>query len=121
MSDLREINDLLLEQLADKFPTKSSFTIWFGNFELLELTNEKAVFRTQTDLKKGIIEKRYMDILCQSLETVIGFPVKIEITAPPPGGVDIPIIDDTPAIAPTEEDKKEADERKNMINSLCCN
>jgi len=118
MSDLREINDLLLEQLADKFPTKSSFTIWFGNFELLELTNEKAVFRTQTDLKKGIIEKRYMDILCQSLETVIGFPVKIEITAPPPGGVDIPIIDDTPAIAPTEEDKKEADERKNMINSF---
>ncbi len=118
MSEYLEINELLLSRLEDRFPTKSAFNIWFGNFELISMTEQKAVFKTQTDLKKGIIEKRYMDILRDALEEVIGFAVEIEITAPPPGSVEIPIVDEKPLVPLGEEEKKEAEERKLMIDSF---
>ena len=52
MSELKEINDLLLARLEDRIPAKSAFNIWFGNFEKRQ--HEILIY----DIEKQNLQKR---------------------------------------------------------------
>ena len=82
MSELKDITSLILESIKDKFSTKTIFDLWFSDFELLSLTDEKAVFKTPTKLRRNIISTKYMDILKKALIDAIGFEVEVEIVYP---------------------------------------
>ena len=56
--------------------------MWFGDLELLSLTEETATFKTPTMLRKQILTTKYYDILKGALDDVIGFNVNIEIVYP---------------------------------------
>lgn len=116
MSELNDITSLILAGIEEKLPSKSVFNLWFSNFELLSLTEEKAVFLTTTALRKTFIQTKYKDILSKALEDAIGFPLEIEITSPPESTPEIITVDDTE----TSEipDPKEIEKRKEKINSL---
>ena len=118
MSELNEINGILLDILKDKITPKTVFNLWFGNFELVSLTEEKAVFSTPTALRKSIITKQYMSILSDTLSEVIGFPVEVEITSPPDGEVKIKISEENEESVEDkkyEEVKKEDSEQRRKI------
>jgi chromosomal replication initiator protein len=83
MSELKDITALMLESIEEKLPAKTVFNLWFGNFELISLNKEKAVFLTPTALRKNILQTKYIEIISTALEEVIGFPLEIEITSPP--------------------------------------
>ena len=83
MSELKDITALMLESIQEKLPAKTVFNLWFGNFELISLTEEKAVFITPTSLRKDILQTKYIDIISSALTEVIGFALEIEITSPP--------------------------------------
>ena len=55
MSELKEITGLMLEIIEQQMPAKSSFSLWFGDFELISLDEEKAVFKTPTNLRKNTL------------------------------------------------------------------
>jgi chromosomal replication initiator protein len=119
MSELKDITYLVLESIESKLPAKSIFNLWFGNFELISLTDEKAVFFTPTNLRKNIISTRYINILTEALEDAIGFSVNIEIECPPENNTNIiSVEDDDIKIDDTEDYKKESDKRKKEINML---
>ena len=80
MSELSDITAIILENISAKLPATSVFNLWFGNFELVSLTDEKAVFSSPTPLKKTVLTNKYMDIISDALEAAIGFKVNIEIT-----------------------------------------
>ncbi len=80
MDDLQSIVDAMLPLLDKKLNIpKSSFNLWFGNFGLVTLNEERAVFSTINNLRKGIIEKKYLLEIRESLAEVIGFEVEVEI------------------------------------------
>ena len=119
MSELKDITSIVLESIKEKLSSKTIFNLWFGDLELLSLTDEKAVFRTPTQLRKNIISTKYMDILDEALDNAIGFHVEIEIVYP----------EDTTNIQPIEDDEDErplvreddADEREKKISAFLNN
>ena len=46
MSELKDITDIMLKTIEKELPAKTVFNLWFGSFELISLTEEKAVFMT---------------------------------------------------------------------------
>ncbi len=66
--------------IEDHAITVTAIDLWFGNFDLREITDEKAVFAVDQTAKVDIIKKRYTDYLKEHLDRVIGFaPPNIEI------------------------------------------
>ena len=120
MNELNDITALVLNIVEQKLPSKTIFNLWFGNFELLSLTDKTAVFNTPTSLRRDIISTKYMDMLKDALEEVIGFPVEIEITSPPKDSSKIVSVEDDDPIEPENSDeyKIEAEKRKREINNF---
>ncbi len=80
MDELFEISVAIKEALKIKTGTpQSSFDLWFGDFNLTSLTDSKAVFSTPTKLRRNILSTRYIDVIKEALNEVIGFDVEIEI------------------------------------------
>ena len=116
MSELKDITALMLESIEEKLPAKSVFNLWFGNFELISLTEEKAVFSTPTALRKNVLVTKYIDIISEALEEVIGFPLEIEVKSPPERRPEsITINEPEPAETP---DPLEIQEKKDNIKNI---
>lgn len=80
MNELMEISAALKEVLKEKNSLpQSSFDLWFGEFNLTSLDESQAVFTTPTKLRKQILSTRYISLIKEALEDVIGFQVEIEI------------------------------------------
>ena len=80
MDELSSISAILCEQLKTKIGSApSSFDLWFGDFILTELTEERALFSTPTKLRKNILSSKYLDVIESTLAEIIGFSVKVEI------------------------------------------
>lgn len=79
MDDLLNIAEALREVLkATLCINQTSFNLWFGELNLVSLTEEKAVFSTLSDLRKKVLENRYFTDVKKGIEEVLGFPVEIE-------------------------------------------
>lgn len=117
MNELKDITSLVLESVEQKLPSKTIFNLWFGNLELISLSDEKAVFLTPTALRKNIISTKYKSILEKAIEDAIGFTVDIEVNCPPEDNSKIFSIDEEEHETEiTEDSKKETEKRKMEIN-----
>jgi chromosomal replication initiator protein len=79
MNELKDITNLVLSNIEEKLPSKTIFNLWFGNFELVSLDDEKAVFKAPTKLRRDIILNKYYNILSSSLEAVLGFSIEADV------------------------------------------
>ena len=80
MNELFEISMVMKEELRAKIGSpKSSFDLWFGDFNLTSLDESRAVFSTPTKLRRQILSTRYISLIKETLTEVIGFSVEIEI------------------------------------------
>ncbi len=118
MSELKDITALVLESVEEKLPSKTIFNLWFGNLELISLSDEKAVFITPTVLRKNIISTKYKDVLEKAVEDAIGFKVDIEVNSPSEENSKIFIIEDdeNDMEINNEDSNKETEKRKDEIN-----
>ena len=80
MDELNDILTALVGELESKIPASPSiFRIWFGDFKLISLNEEKAVFTTPTSLRRKIIDNKYGGTIKSTLADLIGFEVDVEI------------------------------------------
>ena len=88
------------------------FGIWFKDFALHSLDDEVAVFSTPSNLRQKILASKYKDIIKNALFEATGIEFEIEIISTESNQE---IEEPTPIPQPTEEDRKEADEREKQI------
>ena len=119
MSELKDITDIMLKSIEQQLPTKTVFNLWFGNFELISLTDEKAIFRTPTKLRHDVLLNRHIDIISDALEEAIGFSLPIEITYPPENKPEEITINEPEPLGKPDPDK--IDRRKNEIENILSN
>lgn len=59
----------------------SSFKLWFGDLNLVSLTESEAIFTTPNPLRKSILNGKYKDVIAAALKDIIAFPVEVKILA----------------------------------------
>ncbi len=80
MDELSSISDILLSLIEQKMSSSPSiFNLWFNEFKLASLTDDKAIFTTPSAIKKNILSTKYQKLIVDSLEEAIGFPLEIKI------------------------------------------
>ena len=91
MESFDQLWGLVCKQFQDD-PDHSSvaYDLWVAIIRPVSLTDSKALVEVDTEFQKGIIERNYKKSLEGYLETLLGFPVELEISC-------------------TEEDKKPAE------------
>lgn len=58
----------------------TALDLWFGKCSLESLSADSAVFSCDSDMKKSVIETRYLDYLLRHLENTIGFlPKSVDV------------------------------------------
>ena len=110
MDELSSISDILLSLIEQKMSSSPSiFNLWFNEFKLASLTDDKAVFTTPSAIKKNILSTKYQKLIMESLEEAIGFPLEVSVLTdeefknPSPGKNETA----SPTIAPYFEAAKE--------------
>ena len=82
MDELSSISEELKSSLRKKTALSDiSFDLWFGEFTLTSLTEDKAIFSTPTALKRKILLTKYIGQIEEALTEIIGFNVFIEINS----------------------------------------
>ena len=80
MDELSSISDILLSLIEQKMSSSPSiFNLWFNEFKLASLTDDKAVFTTPSAIKKNILSTKYQKLIMESLEEAIGFPLEVSV------------------------------------------
>ena len=68
MDELSSISDILLVSIQEEMQTSPSiFNLWFNEFKLASLTDDKAVFTTPSAIKKNILSTKYHNLIAKSL------------------------------------------------------
>ena len=78
--ELKHLNSLLLQIIKDNYEDgPSSFNLWFEGLKLVSFDGKFATFVTPSDLKTRVLSSRYKKLIEDSLTSVIGFSVPMEI------------------------------------------
>lgn len=79
MSSEHEVWSAVMDILGTKIEREVTYNLWFGDLLLQKLMDDKAYLQTTNLFKKKTLESKFMDVLEETFEEVMGFPVKIYI------------------------------------------
>ena len=122
MDELLSISDIILSLIKEKMSTSPSiFNLWFNEFRLASLTDDKAVFTTPSAIKKNILSTKYQGLIAESLEEAIGFPLEISVVTEdefknPTANKEAPAVSIAPYFEVSESKKDEEDEEEKVIS-----
>ena len=118
MDELQCIVESMLPIIESKInAAPSTFKLWFGDFILLSLDEEEAVFCTPTELRKRILTGKYTSLISEALAEIIGFEVKIKIES----AEELAKKNSEPEpinLVPTKEEAKENEDREKKIKAI---
>ena len=77
-NDIQNIWTATKESLRGDF-SSTAFNLWFRDLQIISLSDKKAVFMCDTDMKQSIIQSRHADKIAEHLKEFIGYDVEIEI------------------------------------------
>ena len=109
--ELQLITESILDEL-EKSNKNLRFGILFKDFALQSLDDEVAVFSTPSNLRQKILVSKYKDIIKNALFEATGIEFEIQIISTE---TNQEIEEPTPIPQPSEQDRKEADEREKQI------
>ena len=122
MDELSSISDILLASIQSKMSNASSiFNLWFNEFKLASLTDDKAVFTTPSAIKKNILSTKYQKLIAESLEETIGFPLEVSIVtdeefkSPTPKTEEKAPLAAVPNFEPKDKKKDEDEEEEKIV------
>ena len=73
-----EMFSLVKEYCRHQMP-ESPYNLWIRDLECEHIDHTSAVVVTEKDLLKTILESRYLGLLSQAFEEIMGFPVEVSI------------------------------------------
>ena len=76
--DIQNIWLMVKETLREQFST-TTFNLWFRDLQILSLSDTKAVFLCDTDMKQGIIQNRHAGTIAEHFKSILGFDITVEI------------------------------------------
>ncbi len=80
MNSFSEVWDQVkLEINRKKLICDAAYNQWIQPITAVEMTDETAKLMAGSSFRKGIVEKRYLQIIAQCFEELMGFPIKVEI------------------------------------------
>lgn len=86
MESFRELLQMVKEYCRDsKEIPEVAYKLWIYDIEPVSFDGNTAVLYVKAEFKKKIIEEKYVKLLSSAFESVLGFPVKIEIHCEAPG------------------------------------
>ena len=96
---------------------ESTFNLWFGDLILTDLNGSTATFSTPTKIRKNILVARFLPVIKETLEEIIGFPAEIEILAldETGNGFNRPSYDNIPV---SDENTEESLEKEKEISEI---
>ncbi|MBO4343741.1 MAG: chromosomal replication initiator protein DnaA [Clostridia bacterium] len=107
----KDICRIVVEKLEKEHDlTDMAIKLWFDNLSLERLTPDTAYFSTDNDLKKSIIESKYIDYLKEDLKDILGFDVKVVVLSSEGSSSDAQIKE--------MEKKKETEQLKEVAEKL---
>ena len=122
MDELSSISEILLSMIEEKMSgTPSIFNLWFNEFKLASLADDKAIFTTPSAIKKNILSTKYLQLISESLEEAIGFPLEVsiltveELKDPTPKKDEGPASISAPYFETPHKTKDEDDEEEKII------
>ena len=128
MDELSSISELILSLIEKNINTAPSvFNLWFNEFKLASLTDDKAIFTAPSTIKKNILSTKYHKLISDSLEEALGFPLEIAIVTEDELNSPTPKAEEkaAPTIAPYFErndkvvkDEEEDDDEKMITDSI---
>lgn len=78
INSFRELFQLVSDYCKGEI-SEVAHNLWIKDIDPLELQGSTVLLGVKTDFKKKILEERYIKLLEEAFETVLGFPVKVEI------------------------------------------
>ena len=87
--------------------TSISYTSWFQNLELYEITDDTIILKSDSEFKRNYIKNQYMDLINESIITAYNFPYEVEIY----------VEDELKQLKHVKETKKEIVEEHEDINT----
>ncbi len=110
MNSFDDLQEILESAIAPLQPmlSSSSFKLWFGSVRLVYLNEDTAILTVDKDLKRNIIQDKYLDVLRDNFATVLGFEVDVAIFS----GVDIHTDSEARALYDRYIEEKHADAEK---------
>lgn len=116
MDEKQAIIDALLPIIEENLNAPpSTFKLWFGDFILISLEDNEAVFQTPTNLRKKILTSKYTSLISNALTEVIGFEVDIKIVSKE----ELQTKDEEPEnLIPSKEEALENEDREKKIKTL---
>ena len=122
MDELSNITLALKEDLKVRVGgAESTFNLWFGDFILTDLNESTATFSTPTKLRRNILSTRYLTQIKEGLETIIGFPVEINIISVEETSGGFKKVESNDKIPPLFEDTEESLEKEKQISEILKN
>ncbi|NLK39424.1 MAG: chromosomal replication initiator protein DnaA [Clostridiales bacterium] len=99
LDDVKNVWSLVKDKMKEDF-SQTTLDLWFGNLDLISLTESRAVFMINSDFKRNIIINKYHDIISTHMADILGFEVEIIILSNEKGLVDIEGIEQISASVP---------------------
>ena len=88
MQEFHDIWEPILQALAEHVNSSTIMKLWFNPLQLAAFSDTTAVIIAESNLKKNIIINRHKQILTETFESTLGFPVDICILADDPEKID---------------------------------
>ncbi len=88
MDSFQEVFELVKERCRTVLP-EVAYDLWIKEIVPVSIDSSAAKLRVKSSFQRGIVEEKYMALLSESFEQVMGFPIKVEVFSedggtPPP-------------------------------------
>ena len=76
MNTCSEVFSVVKEYCSNEMPA-TPYSLWIKDIECVELTQDSATLMTKTELRRTIIESRYLPLIQKAFNDVMGFEINI--------------------------------------------
>lgn len=105
MQELESVRQAVMDVLREQYST-AVFDLWFRDLKLRSLDEGCAELESDSVFKKGILQNKYTGVLSDAFLHVLGFSVKVHITAVPKEGNAAEDADFTPLAAAVQQGRR---------------
>lgn len=96
MQSFNDVWNLVLDEIKKEF-SENTMRLWFNELELVLLTDNAAVLAINSNFKRDMIEKRFLETIDKYMAQILGFEINTYIVSTENGPIDLSKFENTTA------------------------